>query len=253
MKIKNIVITLFSILILTVSGLSAEEAKYPEEQSHIGTVVLIKDTAKYIYMKLDENGKEVWIAAQDLKVAVGDKVAYTGGVLMKDFKSKALNMTFDYILLISWIRVLNEDSLKSDQSITDDDQQKQLPVMKKIVSAPVRGEIKKAEGGMSIEEIFSERDKFRGKEVVLRGRAMKIINNILGMTWVTLQDGTGMAPDNKIIAVTMESVNLGDVLTARGILQTNVNIGQGGILQTNVNIGQGYSYKVLIDEVKFTK
>lgn len=251
MKFKKQVLIIIFTLLFAVSMVSAEEENQTEKketESLIGTVKKVEEAGKYIYLNIDEDGKDIWLVTMPdffkEKVAEGDKLEYLGGDIIKGFKSKSLDRTFDSIVFVTKIRSLNEVSSEveeAEESIPQNKHRKQIPAMEKKVSAPAKGEIEKAEGGMSIEEIFSERDRFRGKEVILRGRVMKIISNILGMTWVTLQDGTGMAPDNKIIAVTMESVNLGDVLTARGILQTNVNI------------GSGYQYEVLIDEVKFTK
>ncbi len=59
--------------------------------------------------------------------------------------------------------------------------------------------------------------------------------------WITLEDGTGTAPDNKLVATTKESINIGDTLTVKGILKTNVDL------------GAGYNYKVIIEDAKFTK
>jgi hypothetical protein len=77
--------------------------------------------------------------------------------------------------------------------------------------------------------------------VTVRAKVMKFNENILGKNWVTLQDGTGVSPDNKLIATTLESVNIGDIITAKGIIRTDVDT------------GADYKYKVLLEDAKFTK
>jgi len=75
----------------------------------------------------------------------------------------------------------------------------------------------------------------------LRGKVIKVSRNILKKNWITLSDGTGTAPDDRIVAVTTDLVTPGDVATVTGTLKTNVNL------------GAGYKYKVLIDDAEFAK
>lgn len=237
--LKKAIVVLF-ILFFVAPELSAEDVKdaeRPEEESHIGTVTHTKHAGVYTYIKLDEQGKEVWLATFPIKVSVGDKVEYIGGILMKDFHSKAMDMTFDFILLITQIRNLNDNPLEDKQP----EYHESLSENKSTLSIPKSGEIEKAEGDKTIEEIFSEREQLKDKEVTVRAKVMKVSKNILGKSWVALQDGTGVSPDNKLIATTLESVNIGDIITAKGIIRTDVDIG------TN------YKYKVLIEDTKFTK
>ncbi len=238
--IKTAVVVLFT-LFFAAPELPAEDAKRPEEKSHIGTVTYTKNTDRYTYIKLDEQGKEVWLATLGMKVSVGDKVEYIGGLLMKDFHSNAMDKTFDFILLVTRVRVLKEVSLKDEQPIPSDEYHKNLPGKEHALSMPKSGEILKAEGDKTIEEIFSEREQLKDKVVTVRAKVMKVSKNILGKNWVTLQDGTGVLPDNRLIATTLESVNIGDIITAKGIIRTDVDM------------GAGYKYKVLLEDAKFTK
>lgn len=247
MNIRKMAVVILFTLFFAASGLSAEDTKdaerpkRPEEKSHIGTVTFTQTAGKYTYIKLDEQGKEVWLAAFPIKVSVGDKVEYIGGILMKDFHSSAMDKTFDFILLVTRMRVLKKDSLKDKQPVPSDEYHKGFSENKSTLSMPKSGEIEKAEGDRTIEEIFSEREQLKDKEVTVRAKVMKVSKNILGKSWVTLHDGTGVSPDNKLIATTLESVNIGDIITAKGIIRTDVNI------------GTSYKYKVLIEDTKFTK
>ena len=63
----------------------------------------------------------------------------------------------------------------------------------------------------------------------------------MGKNWVTLQDGTGAEPDNKLIATSEELVSPGDLVIA------------SGTLRYDADIGSGYKYKVLLEKAIFTK
>ena len=70
---------------------------------------------------------------------------------------------------------------------------------------------------------------------------MKVSLDISGKNWITLQDGTGTAPNNKLIATTSEVVAVGDLVTVTGVVHTDVDL------------GSGYNYSVLLEEAKFTQ
>lgn len=241
MKTINVIASLFLILFFTIPDASPKDAKSSEEKPHIGTVTFTQTAGNYAYIKLDEHGKEVWLATQPLNVSVGDKIEYMGGYVMKNFHSKGMKKTFDSIFFTDRIRVLNEDSLKDKQVIPDDEYLESIAGKKHTVSIPKSSEIVKTADGKTINEIISEKDQLKDKEVTLRAKVMKVSKNIMGKNWVTLRDGTGVSPDDKLIATTSEDVNIGDIITAKGIVKTNVNL------------GSGYKYRVLLEDAKFTK
>lgn len=218
-----------------------------KDEAHSGTVTLAKTAGGYTYLKIKESGKDVWIAALPMTVAVGDKVEYAGGDTMKDFKSKAMDQTFDSIRFVSRIHVVNKDMPKDDihkgmAGMPMDDVHKGVkPEAGKVATAPKKGEISKPKGGKTVAELHSEKDKLNGKKVTARAKVMKVSKNILGKNWITMSDGSGKAPDDKIVVATLETPAIGDVLTA------------SGVLKTNVNLGAGYLYKVVIEDAKFTK
>lgn len=231
---KIILIVLFSILCV-ISGLLAEE------KSHVGIVKDIEKADNYSYLQIDEDSKDVWLATPSFNVSVKDKVEYSVEIVMKDFHSKVLNKTFASIFFVSQIRVLNGDTPKNEQVPKNDDYRKNIPQKQDTVSIPKSGEIAKAEKGKTIKEIFSEREQLKGKEVILRAKVIKVSQNILNKNWITLHDGTGVSPDDRLVATTSEDVDIGDILIVKGIAKTDVDI------------GAGYKYKVLLENTKFTK
>ncbi len=70
---------------------------------------------------------------------------------------------------------------------------------------------------------------------------VKVSKNIMGKDWVHLQDGSGSAGTNDIIATSVNStVKVGDRVTAQGIIKKDIDL------------GYGYKFAVLIEDAKFT-
>ncbi len=201
------------------------------------TVSYTKTAGGYTYIKVGKAGKGQWLAALPMDVLVGDKIEYTGGDVMKDFKSKAMNQTFPSIRFVSRIHVVRKDMPK-------DDVHKRVNVAKADASAtaaPKPGKIAMAQGGKTVADLFDERTQLAGKKVMLRAKVMKISRNILGKNWITLSDGSGKAPTDAIVAVSKESPTVGEIVVC------------SGNLKADVNLGAGYQYKALIEEAHFAK
>lgn len=214
-----------------------------DEAIHKGKVTFTQNAGGYSYIKVRESGKEEWLAALPMKVSVGDEIEYTCGDVMSNFQSKAMNKTFESIRFVSRIHVIGKDAPQQaiqKEVMPKDDVHKGIKASTDVAE-PKQGEIASAKDGKTIAELFSEREKLKGGKIVLRAKVMKVSKNILGKNWVTLDDGSGKSPDDSIVAVTMEIPKPGDIVTA------------SGILKTNVNLGAGYQYKVLIEDAKFTK
>ena len=73
----------------------------------------------------------------------------------------------------------------------------------------------------------------------MQARVVKVNANILDKNWVTLQDGTGAPPEDKLTATTSQVVSVGDEFTVTGIVQNDVSL------------GSGYDYKVILEEAHF--
>lgn len=247
MKTVPVIVALLAVLSVAVPGLSAEE------KVHAGTVIYTKNAENYTYIRLKEADKKIWLATSPIQVSVGDPIEYVGGDVMKKFESKAMNKTFDEIRFVTRIRVVNNDPLPDNKAMasiphpksgTKEDPKESAvdaPKNSPVAPTPKKGEIIKTGKEKTIEEIFSGREQLKDRPVTLRGKVIKVSRNILKKNWITLADGTGMAPDDRIVAVTTDLVTLGDVATVTGILKTNVNL------------GAGYKYKVLIDDAEIAK
>jgi len=121
--LKNIVIALFTSILLALAGCSGGDdapapsasapapassapAAAPQGGTTQGKVVQALQAGMYTYIEADVNGKSVWLAASKVDVNVGDTVRWGDAAMMKDFPSKTLNRTFDEILFTSKVDIV---------------------------------------------------------------------------------------------------------------------------------------------------
>lgn len=235
MKFKHLFLIVISFFIAAVStGFSDDTLK-------TGTVKHTQKAGRYLYLTLDQNGNEVWVATTSTNVLVGDVIDYSEALLIENFEAKSLNKTFDKIYFTGGVKIVGGPSLSKDVSLPDDNVHKKIKKEDIMVTTPVKGEIPRAENGITIEEIYSKLDVLEGKKVVVRARVMKVNKNILGTNWITIQDGTGSAPEDMLIALSSDIAGIADTITI------------SGTIKTGINLGAGYKFKVVIDEASVIK
>lgn len=206
-----------------------------------GTVAEVMDVGSYTYLKLE--GRNVWVATTRLPIAVGEKIAYKGGMEMRDFYSKTLDRFFDSIVFVESISrtgVGNMESLHRSVSGKHEVGVKSLS-QSDPVKSPEPGEITPLPDGLTIENIVSNAVELDEKSVTFNAKVIKVNLNIMGKNWVTLQDGTGKKPNNKLIATSQDEISPGEQVTVKGVVRNNVDI------------GAGYKYKVLLEQAKFAR
>jgi len=235
MKFTHLLLIGISFFIAAVSTGSADDILMT------GTVKHTQKAGKYTYLTLDQKGKEVWVATTSSHVLVGDEIDYSEALRVENFEAKSLNRTFDEIYFTGGVKIVGGPSLSKDVSLPDDDVHKAIQKEKITATAPAKGEIPRVESGITIEEIYSKLDNLEGEKVILRGKVMKVNKNILGTNWITLQDGTGNAPDNAIIVLSSDLAGIADTITVKGTIKTGINL------------GAGYKFKVVIDEASLIK
>ena len=108
------------------------------------------------------------------------------------------------------------------------------------VVAPVAGEVTPLKGGKTVADIYTDSSDLKDQVVSLRAKVIKVNQNIMGRHWITLQDGTGTEPDNKLLATSQDVVKPGDLVVVKGTVATEVDL------------GYGYNYTVLLEESTFT-
>jgi len=173
-----------------------------------------------------------------MKVSEGDPIEYSGGAEMLNFHSKSLDRTFDSIWFVQKVSVSRQDLPQQAAARGHAPIPSNIP-QSTAIAAPAPGSIEKLDGGKTIEEILADPAALNGQAVSLRAKVIKVSPKIMGKNWVTLQDGTGTAPDDKLIATSSEMVTVGEVVTATGTLENDVDL------------GYGYRYTALLEEATF--
>ncbi|MBK5193008.1 MAG: hypothetical protein JJE07_07315 [Flavobacteriaceae bacterium] len=184
------------------------------------------DGGTYTYLNVEENGNKYWMAIPNTEVKVGDTYYYNGGMLMENFESKQLEKTFDKIIFADNIRTTEKAPV-----------QKQVnPHTNSDTTAVVEIKIEKAENGISLEELFTNKKSLSGKSIIVRGKVVKLNNAILDRNWVHIVDGTQFENKKSLTVTTKEMVKIGDTVTFKGII----------VLEKD--FGQGYIYDILLEE-----
>jgi hypothetical protein len=223
-----------------------------------GKVVETMNAGSYTYVQVDDGSKKIWAAAPQFAVAVGDKVVVPEGAPMENFQSKTLGRTFDVVYFVPGIQVVGGQAAgglaagglaagglaTSDQAVKDQVAAAHTAAgvaghgaSAAIAAAPVDlSNIKKAEGGQSVAELFANKAALTGKDVLVRGRVVKFTPEVMGKNWIHVQDGTGSAGSNDLTISTGATAAVGNTVLVRGKLVTDRDL------------GAGYHYDVIIED-----
>lgn len=79
----------------------AETAAAPRR----GIVTESMTAAGYSFIRVDENGSSVWLAAPQTPVDAGQSIEWSGGSLMRNFTSRSLDRIFEEIIFVGAVVV----------------------------------------------------------------------------------------------------------------------------------------------------
>ncbi len=101
--------------------------------------------------------------------------------------------------------------------------------------------IDKAEGGMTVEEIFTNKDELGETKVVVRGKVVKVNPEIMGKNWLHVRDGTGSGNTSDLTVTTSGDLpEVGDTVVVTGQVSLNKDF------------GLGYQYDVILEDAEVT-
>ncbi len=213
-RFKMFISTIMAVLLLTASCAMAGGA-------HTGTVIESLTGGGYTYMNIEEDGKNFWIAGPQTSVSKGARVTFSEQIWMANFTSKALGRTFDSILFVSGVQAAST-----------------MPAPQ----AQKRGPATEAAGTYTVEELYAKKPKLKGHVIKVRGKVVKVSENIMGRTWVHIQDGTGAKGSDTIIFRSIDgTAKVGSTVTAEGTLETDKDF------------GFGYFYPVIVEDSTFSQ
>jgi hypothetical protein len=219
---------IFPLLVALMVTFTACENKNEEANENLpaGThkieVADIAQTPNYTYIKASENGNEYWIAVTRMEPKKGETLYFSKSMEMKNFKSDALNKTFESVLFV--------------QDISPTPPSVQKPVNHPQVFTQTKQDIKiePLKDGKTVEQIYEQRNDLNGETVKVKGQVVKFNPQIMGRNWIHIQDGTGSNNNFDLMVTSADSVKAGDVVIVEGTVEINQDF------------GAGYSYPVLL-------
>lgn len=210
---------LFTVMLLTLVACQSNDKKEkPENLDPKAIQVVVKEiiqTSNYTYLKLDDYGDMYWAAVNKMEAKEGDVFYYLNSMEMTNFHSEELDRTFDKILFIEYIS--EEPIIAADETKPHD--------MNKVMAGKIDTVIDPANGGISLEELFADKDSYNTKTVIVRGKVTKFNKNIMGRNWVHIQDGTESNGEYDLTITTDDEVKVGDIVTFEGAIALNKDFG----------------------------
>lgn len=209
----------------------SEETVIENKNSHKITVKEVLNANDYTYILVTESEKEFWIAIPKTDVKVGKTYTYEGGMEMKKFESKDLKRTFDSVYFVEGLTDPNPPA-----------ETKTATTVPKVTSSTQFSKgITLAKGGISIFDLYYTKDKLAGKTVILTGKVVKFMPEIMNKNWIHLQDGTSLNGLNDITITSLSNVKVDEIVTLKGKVVLNKDL------------GSGYKYDVLIEDAVLVK
>lgn len=193
------------------------------------------DGGGYVYLNVDEDGNNYWMAIANMPIEVGNTYYYNGGMVMKDFISKHLDRTFEAITFAESVRDTEQIQATAEYS----HEHNHSPEME--APAVITEKIEKAKGGNSLEEVFKNKATLDKKSVIVKGKVVKVNNGIMDKNWVHIEDGSQFNNEKDLTITTQEIVKEGDIVTFKGVIVLNKDF------------GAGYVYDIVLEEATLLK
>ncbi|MCF6365419.1 MAG: GW dipeptide domain-containing protein [Bacteroidales bacterium] len=223
-------------LIFTLTACQSDETETLNTgliNTHKVVVSEVLQTTNYTYLYVDENGEKVWLAVPKMTANKGDVYYYDGGMLMENFESKELKRTFDKIFFLDAVRTTPEpvkESLQNTNPHNSTTHNEKPVIGKKDI------QVSGIEGGISISELFSEKEKYNGKTVKIKGVVAKFSPQIMKKNWIHLQDGTDFNGEFDL------------TITSQAVVKTGDTIVVEGKIALDKDFGYGYFYKIIMED-----
>lgn len=216
------------------------ESAAPASSAKSGKVLETMDSGGYTYVQVDTGSEKIWAAAPEFKVKVGDTVAIPAGLAMPNYHSKTLNRDFDMIYFVPQVMVGGAQAA-AGASMPETMMPPNANDRTKAEAGNVDfSGIKKAEGGSTVADVFTNKKDLVGKEVRIRGKVVKYSPGIMGKNWIHLEDGTGAAGSNDLTVTTSTEAKVGDTVLVTGKVSADKDF------------GYGYKYDVILEDAQVT-
>jgi hypothetical protein len=223
-----------------------------------GTVLEVLPAAPYTYLRIKAAQGEVWAAVPAADIKVGAPVTVLVQVRMDKFQSPSLQRTFDAVYMGTLagaapaapvaaapvapaaapaaMPAAMPSAMPSASATAAVHGAPQFPVMEKVAKAT-------GPDAHTIAEIYARKAALNDHTVVVKAKVMKYMEGILGRTWMHLCDGSGgpQTMDFDLTVTTKDGTKVGDVVTVKGTLHLNKDV------------GSGYVYPVILEDARIVR
>ncbi|GAB4421098.1 MAG: hypothetical protein OHK0039_35480 [Bacteroidia bacterium] len=215
------------------SGIFADRETVPEPPTtmsglpsgvHRVVVQEVLPTERYVYLLVDESGRNYWIATRKQAAAPGQVFYYRDGLRKTHFESKEYGRVFDEIYLVS-------------QLVSEAHGGGSAPVVPPLAATPVHTpEVPGTDGvpRLRIAALVADPQRYADQVVEVHGECVKLNAGIMGRNWIHLQDGSQDGYDLVITAATPVRVGTHATLRAR--------------VSLNRDFGAGYAYALILED-----
>jgi hypothetical protein len=203
-----------------------------------GTALETIKADRYTYVQVDIGTEKIWTATPNFRGKVGDTVVVPKGLAMQNFHSKTLERDFEVVYFVGAITVAGNDQGPTQMARTSF---MHPPTSAKSSKSQIEvSGITRARDGKTVAEIFAGRAELAGKHVIVRGKVVKFLPQIMGKNWLHLRDGSGVEGTNDLTVTTATTVKVGDVVLV------------SGVVSIDRDFGYGYEYDVLLEDAEVT-
>lgn len=212
------VVVAFSVISCNQDAKKSEE-KNKTNYDYSGVVVDVVQTSNYTYCLVKDDHNEHWLAISRTDISKGETLYFNQGMEMKDFHSKELDRTFPSIFFVQKASTDPDSDTFKPQAVA------QKPVKPKIEKKEL--DVEQATDGVTIAELFENKEKYAGKKIKVRGKVTKFNTAIMNKNWAHIQDGTEFEGKFDLTVTTVEEVNVDAVVTFEGTINLDVDFGAG--------------------------
>ncbi|MFZ4521388.1 MAG: hypothetical protein ACOYNC_06765 [Bacteroidales bacterium] len=185
-------------------------------------------TSNYTYLHVLVEGSLKWLAVPVKEFKTGDTCFYRGGLVMPDFASKELKKTFDKVIFLEGVSTTREGAVKPGLVVPDH--------TAKAKQGKLAISVERAEGGITIGELFHNKKTYAGKIVKIKGQVTRFKSGIMGKNWVHVQDGTSFGDKFDLTATIHDTLVVGSTVT----LESKVT--------TDKDFGSGYFFEIILED-----
>ncbi len=205
---------------------------------HRVKVLDILHAEKYSYLQVTEKGEKFWIAIPRSEVKKGGIYYYKGGLKKRNFKSVEFDRTFETIYLVGNISEQHPGGpLGTGSSVAKGSLVDEVIAKSEKVKIDPNYKASKMNHSVDIADIYRNKANYDGKEVLVRGKVVKVNNGIMGKNWVHLVDGSG----EKQMDLT---------ITTQDRVMVGQEVAFTGKIELDKDFGAGYRYNVIMEEAR---